>query len=460
MHKIYLSLLLASFTYAQTVNFDDVMKLTLDNNKDLKTQKLQIENSKLDIKSVDSFSYGKLALNQEISRTNHPGYIFNSKLSSREASFNDFGALDFTNSMNNPSGTPDASIIPDNLNNPDPRNNFTTKVTYDIPLFTGFKLSNQKDILKLQQKAQELKYNLNEKELSYEVLKAYNGAVVAKEYISAVRKAKEAIELVVKSATSFYEEGLVTKIDVKQAKVHELNVNSHLIEAQNRFELALAYLRFLTSNDEIKDVQDLANITISNDDFSILYENALKNRDEVKMQDIQVNATKKNIDIANSSYYPSIYSHLEYGFNDNKLTLDNEKDYYMGLLGINLTLFDSSRDIEKQKNKIEHQKANINALKLKDGIKLELNNAMLNLKAKDKILKEKIETLNLAFDVFEQSKLMYKNHLISMPNLLEQEANLRNTQAQLINAKYEKSLSLAKLKLAIGDELINLKDKN
>ena len=385
MHKIYLSLLLASFTYAQTVNFDDVMKLTLDNNKDLKTQKLQIENSKLDIKSVDSFSSGKLALNQEISRTNHPGYIFNSKLSSREASFNDFGAMDFINSNMN------ASIIPDNLNNPDPRNNFTTKVTYDIPLFKGFKLSNQKDILKLQQKAQELKYNLNEKELSYEVLKAYNGAVVAKEYINAVKKAKEAIELVVKSATSFYDEGLVTKIDVKQAKVHELNVNSHLIEAQNQFELALAYLRFLTSNDEIKDVQDLANIIISNDDFSILYENALKNRDEVKMQDIQVNATKKNIDIANSSYYPSIYSHLEYGFNDNKLTLDDEKDYYMGLLGINLTLFDSSRDIEKQKSKIEYQKANINAQKLKDGITLELKNTMLNLKTKKKILKKKIK---------------------------------------------------------------------
>jgi outer membrane protein TolC len=453
MHKIYLSLLLASLTYSQTISFDEALDMTLKNNKDLKNQKLQIENSKLDIKSVDSFSYGKLALSEEISRTNHPGYVFNSKLSSREASFNDFGAMDFINSMNNPSGTPDATIIPDNLNNPDPRSNFTTKVTYDIPLFTGFKLSNQKDILKLQHKAQELKYNLNEKELSYEVLKAYNGAVVAKEFITATQKAKEAIELVVKSATAFHNEGLVTKIDVKQAKVHKLNVNSHLIEAQNKFELALAYLRFLTSNDEIKDVKDLKNISNGEYDLERLYKVALKNRDEVKMQDIQKNALKKSIDVANAEYYPNIYTHLEYGFNDDKFTLDSDKDYYMAMLGVNFTLFDANRSVQKEKSKIEYQKATINDEKLKDAIKLELNNAILTLKAKEKILKEKLEAKNLASEVFEQSKLMYKNHLIPMTSLLEQEANLRNNEAQLIVAKYEKSLALAKLKLVLGNKL-------
>ena len=46
---------------------------------------------------------------------------------------------------------------------------------------------------------------------------------------------------------------------------------------------------------------------------------------------------------------------------------------------------------------------------------------------------------------------MYKNHLIAMTELLAQEASLRNTQAQLIVAKYEKSLSLAKINLISGN---------
>lgn len=450
MHKICLSLLVASFAYAQSVNFNEVLNLTLKNNKDLKNQELNIDLAKLDTKNIDSINYGKLSIEEEISRTNHAGHIFNSKLSSREATFNDFGADQFQgiNSLN---------VQPDNLNNPDDRNNFNTKITYDIPLFTGFKLSNQKDILKLQEKANEIKYNLDKKTLEFEVLKAYNSAVVAKEFVKALEKAKVAITQIVKSADAFHKEGLVTKIDANEAKVYEYNINSQLIEASNNFELALAYLRFLSSDDSISDVQSLENINFEIPNENLLYNQALENRDEIKMQDIHINASKKNIEVANSAYYPSIYSHLEYGFNDNKLTLDDEKDYYMALVGINLTLFDNTRDIQKQKSKIEYAKASLNNEKLKDAIKLELQKTVLNLQTKEKILKEKIEAKNLAFDVLEQSKLLYQNHLISMTSLLSQEANFRKNEALLIQANYEKSLAIAKINLALGK---NIKEEN
>ena len=446
MHKIYLSLLLVSATYAQSVNFDRILDLTLENNKDLKNQQLNLDSAKLNTKTIDAVSYGKLSLTEELSRTNHSGYVFNSKLSSREATFNDFGAGQFqgTNSLN---------VQPDNLNYPDARNNYNTKLIYEVPLFTGFKLSNQKDILKLQEKANEIKYTLDKKELSIEVLKAYNSAVVAKEFVNALQKAKIAISQIVKSADAFHKEGLVTKIDVNEAKVYELNINSQLIEASNNFELALAYLRFLSSDDSISDVENLENINSEIPQENLLYNQALENRDEIKIQDIHLNATKKNIDIANSAYYPSVYSHLEYGFNDNSLTLNNEKDYYMALVGINLTLFDNTRDIEKQKSKIEYAKASLNSEKLKDAIKLELQKTVLNLQTKEKILKEKIEAKNLAFDILEQSKLLYKNHLISMTTLLSQEANFRKNEALLIEARYEKSLALAKINLALGKNI-------
>ena len=286
MNKIYLSLLLVSFSYGQTVDFKTVLDLTINNNKELKTQKLNIESSKLNIKEIDAINYGKISFDEQINRTNHSGYVFNSKLSSREASFDDFGAGEFT-------GPASLNVEPKNLNYPDDRTNFNTKLSYDVALFTGFKLSNQKEILKLQQKASQVKYTLNKKQLSFEVLKAYNSAVVAKEFIKAAQKAKEAISYVSKSAKAFHEEGLVTKIDVKQAKVHELNTNTKLIEAQNQFDLAIAYLRFLTSNQNISDVNELKNIYCDISDMSNLYGRALKNRDELKMQNFQKDAMKK-----------------------------------------------------------------------------------------------------------------------------------------------------------------------
>ena len=163
MHKIYLSLLLASVTYAQSVNFDRILNLTLENNKDLKNQQLNTDLAKLNTKTIDSINYGKLSIAEELSRTNHSGYVFNSKLSSREATFRDFGFAQQTEGMD---------VEPRDLNYPDARNNYNTKLIYEVPLFTGFKLSNQKDILELQEKANEIKYNLDKKELTFEVLKS------------------------------------------------------------------------------------------------------------------------------------------------------------------------------------------------------------------------------------------------------------------------------------------------
>ncbi len=450
MHKIYLSLILATMTYAQSVNFDEVLEQTLKNSKDLQQQQLNIDSSKLDSQMIDSINYGKLAITEEFSRTNHAGYVFNSKLSSREATFRDFGFAQVGDMKN-------FDIQPVDLNYPDDRNNFNTKITYDIPLFTGFKLSNQKDILKLQEKANSLKYNLDKKTLELEVLKAYNSAVVAKDFVQALEKAKIAVSKIVEGANAFHKEGYVTKIDVNEAKVYELNINASLIEAKNNFQLALAYLRFLSSNDEINDVQELENRYFHFPNEEKLYKIALENRDEIKMQDIQVNATKKSIEIAKSAYYPTVYSHLEYGYNDNKLTLDDDKDYYMALVGISLTLFDGTRDIEKEKSKIEYAKATLNQEKLKDAIKLELKKAILDLEAKDAILKEKVEAKNLASNVLEQAKLQYKNRLISMTTLLSQEANFRKNESMLIQARYEKSLALANINLILGQ---NIKEEN
>merc|ERR1711879_906819 len=236
----------------------------------------------------------------------------------------------------------------------------------DIPLFTGFKLSTQEDMLKIQQKAQQLKLNIDERSLEFEVLKAYNAAVVAKEFIQASKKAKEAVSLFVVSANEFYKEGLVTKIDKKQARVHELNVQSNVTQAHNKFDIAIAYLKFLTSNENIEDVQGLKLFSTSTNNFETLYKQAISNRDDLKMLNYSKQGMQKNIHLNKSSYYPSIYSHLEYGFNDDKITFDNDKDYYIGLLGIKYTLFDNKRAKDLEKSQIQLNKTLLNLNQLKD----------------------------------------------------------------------------------------------
>ncbi|WP_198305270.1 TolC family protein [Arcobacter vandammei] len=462
MKKIYLSLLISNLCFAQTLGFEEILEKSLQNSKDLQKQEINIQISQENSKELNYANFGKLSLNSEISRTNHAGYVFMGKLSSREATFDDFGAGDFMenqypNSLN---------IEPKNLNYPNARTNINTKLAYDIPLFMGFSMQNQADILNLLEKANKTLYTLDKKNLEFEVLQAYNGAVLAKDFVQTMKKAQEQMSFIEKGAIEFHKNGLVTKIDVNEAKVYMLNINSKLIEAQNNFDLALAYLKYLSGDENISDVEEFYNIyfdlnSLKNSENSLLYNQALNKRDEMTLQNIAIKANQKNIDVEKAAYYPQAFAHLEYGVNDNSFTLNSDKDYYTAVLGLSIAIFDGTRSTKVEKARLEELKSKLDLEKLKDGIKLELEKALLTYKSKQALLKEKLEAKELAFEVLEQAKLQYKNRLISMTTLLNQETNYRQSQTLLLNAKYENSLALAKLNLVLGQSLeenINNKD--
>ena len=447
MKKLCLFLIISKLAFAQTISFEEALNQTIENSKDLQKQKINIDIAKTNSDFIDGVNFGKVSLNSDISRTNHSGYVFMGKLSSREATFKDFGAGEF-DLLN-----PNVDVKPKDLNYPDSYTSINSYISYDLPLFTGFALYHQKGILKLQEKANEILYNLDKKTLEFEVLKAYNSAVLAKDFVKTMQKAKDTIGFIKNGAKEFHKNGLVTKIDVNEAELYFLNTNSNLIEAENNFKLSLAYLKFLTSNENISDVENLQNTYLEIKEFEDLYKIALKNRDEITLQNISIEANNKNIKANQGSYYPSVFTHLEYGYNDDKFSTSKDKDYYMALLGISLTLFDGTRSANLEKSRLEYLKAKLDFEKLQDGIKLEVQKAILDYKAKQEILKEKILASELASSVLNQAKLQYKNRLISMTTLLSQETNYRQSQTMLLNAKYENSLALARLNLVLGQNL-------
>ena len=447
MKKLCLFLIISKLAFAQTISFEEALNQTIENSKDLQKQKINIDIAKTNSDFIDGLNFGKVSLNSDISRTNHSGYVFMGKLSSRDATFRDFGFIENTGNPN------DIDIAPKDLNYPDSYTSINSYISYDLPLFTGFALYHQKGILKLQEKANEILYNLDKKTLEFEVLKAYNSAVLAKDFVKTMQKAKDTIGFIKNGAKEFHKNGLVTKIDVNEAELYFLNTNSNLIEAENNFKLSLAYLKFLTSNENISDVENLQNTYLEIKEFEDLYKIALKNRDEITLQNISIEANNKNIKANQGSYYPSVFTHLEYGYNDDKFSTSKDKDYYMALLGISLTLFDGTRSANLEKSRLEYLKAKLDFEKLQDGIKLEVQKAILDYKAKQEILKEKILASELASSVLNQAKLQYKNRLISMTTLLSQETNYRQSQTMLLNAKYENSLALARLNLVLGQNL-------
>ncbi|HIP12588.1 MAG TPA: TolC family protein [Arcobacter sp.] len=445
MNKKLTLLFLPALLMGNTISFSEALNKTIANNKSLKAKKLSIEESKLDMKTAKGYNYGTLTFNENIARSNNALNVFGMKLMSREATFSDFGFNEFDTTNPNLLTTK-----PEDLNNPEARTNYETKLTYTLPIFTGFKLSTAKDMSELQVKANIAKYKFDEKEMGLEVLKAYNGAVAAKHFILATKKAKKATKSFVYFASEMLNEGYVTSLDVKQAKVYDMKINSQLLESQNKYSLAIAYLQFLTSDDAITDVKDFASIAIT--DETLISKNSYINRDDYKWMQNNTKTMQKKIDFEKSASYPMIGSHLEYGFNDDQLNnIDKDKDYYVAAIGIEYKIFDGFKTSSNiQKAKIQYAKTKYYLNYMKDGIKLQIKKASLTLQTKKSVLQEKLKAKNLADEVLVQSKEMYENQLIKMSDLLMQQAQTQKARAELIMAKYEKTIAAAKLKLALG----------
>jgi len=107
----------------------------------LKKDNLEINVAKFDekIKTFEheiavGYNYGKLDFVQTAMRSNDAGNVFGFKLQSREASFADFGFSEFDMTKPFPELL---ATEPKDLNYPDARNHFQTKLQYQLPIYVG-----------------------------------------------------------------------------------------------------------------------------------------------------------------------------------------------------------------------------------------------------------------------------------------------------------------------------------
>ncbi len=463
MKKIVAVSVLPLVVMARTVSFNEALDLAVSNNKELLAKQRDIEVAELTIKEPDAYKKGKLEFSENISRTNHAGYVFGMKMASREATFGDFGFSDFLQPLGmamqgqGMDGNKLLKTKPNDLNYPDPRTNFETKLTYEIPLFTGYKLENAKTMAMLQLKAKQAKLSHDRKALGLEVIKAYNGAATAKKFIALTKEAAKIAKRFKNTALDMYNKGITRMVDVNQASMAEYSIKTKTKEAKTQFRLAIAYLRFLTDDKSITDVKGFINPKIPSTRLKTLQENALVNRDDLKWMKKNVETMKTKIAYDSADEYPTVGAHVEYGTNDDRFNISTNKDYYLFAVGLKKTLYNGElTKIAKQKAKIEHMKMLQYEEYMREGIKLEVEKNYLNYKTLTKTLAEKKKTVKMAKSILDETEQIFKDNLqyrTNMQYLLLSLGKYLETKADVITSTYDRSIAAASLKLAIGNSL-------
>ncbi len=440
---IFLSLaLLFSKVNAEELNnlaLEDALTIMKNNNLELKISKFNEQIKVHEAQIAKGYNYGKLDLKLQALRSNDAGNVFGFKLKSREATFGDFGFSEFDMSGN----TNPLPIQPKELNYPDARNHFQTTLTYQLPLYTGGKLSQYSKITKALTYMSQLDTErlLNEK--VFQTKKTFYDISLLEQYINNLSEIVNNINELENIVANMKSEGFAKEIDQLEVKSRKSEAQSMLSQATYNKELAYQYLSFLLNNN-VKSIQTLDKLAplpeINQDEL------ASDNLD-IQKAELGLKITKMAIKAEEAKFLPMIGAFGEYGSADNKpFNAFSKKDFYTVGLQLELNLFNGDIDGQSlEKAKVENLKVQNQVELAKAGISLKVKKLTTNIKSKDAEI-ESLETqYEFAQKVYENYEGRYQEGISSISDVLIKQSKELEVLLKLLTAKNDRNSKVFEL---------------
>ena len=450
MKFLFISIFIALFLNSTLLNASESMSLeeaieTLKSqNLEIKTAQIEIETALQDAKIASGNHYGKLDFIQDFSNSDDAGNVFGFKLSSREATFGDFGFADF---LTPPPGTTDIlTVQPNDLNYPDSRNYFQSKLKYEVPLFTGFKISSYEDIMESVTKIKKLEKSQVINEKIYEIRKSFYDMALLEESIRNLNVILKNIQTLETTTNEMIEVGYAKKIDLLEVKAKKGNVERLISQMESNKELLYHYISFLL-NQRVTSVKT-PSLEINIPSFS--NSEILENNLDIQKANSGLKVKKSMIDVAQSSYYPMVGAFAEVATADDKF-LGEADDHRSYTLGARLTfnIFNGGIDSANiEKSKLEDIKTKTQVTLANSGIELQTQKIRTEIDSLNNDIESLKKELLLADEIYGNYEARYKEKLSSMSDVIikqsEQIQKILQLQ-QTINRRNERIFALEKL---------------
>lgn len=434
----------------------------------LKKDNLEINVAKFDekIKSFEhdiavGYNYGKLDFVQMAMRSNDAGNVFGFKLQSREASFSDFGFSEFLAPMgavmeNMNSGTLPAGftsgmssildIEPKDLNYPKARNHFQTKLSYQVPLFTGGKLEQYGKITKALEKMSKLDTQKITNEKVYQLKKSYFDVYLLNEYLHNLEIIKNNMIKLENMAKSMIDEGYAKKVDLLEVQSKKANVIRMENKAKVNKQLVYHFISFLL-NAKVESISG----SYKQVEAKTLDINKILNQNlDIKKAKQGLAITGMAVDLQKSANLPEIGAFAEYGSADNTFLGDfTDHDAYTFGVQLKWNIFNGGIDSKNiEKARVENLKVQSQVDLAIKGITLQVEKITTEIKSFDFDINSLEKEIELTRTIYKNYLGRYQEKLVSINDViikqsLEIEDVLKLREIQ--NSRSSKILELDKI---------------
>lgn len=441
-HRLVFALFLSVLNLqGAALSLDEAIALLKAQNLEIKAAALDAKNAHNDLRIAQGYNFGSLDFTQTALRSNDAGNVFGFKLSSRQATFGDFGFNEF--SLTNPNIL---TLQPKDLNYPMYQNYFQSKLTYMLPLYTGGKLSGYSKIAREMEKIKQLDTTKVTAEKIYETRKSYYDMALLQhslEQMTVIQKNMEKLHAKTKEMAA---EGYAKKVDLLEIEAKKANVDRMVLEMGSNKKLLLHYLSFLVNQkvDEITIPQDDKAITIA-DEASVM-----SNNTDLKKAAHGLAVRSSMVDVAMAPFLPTLGAFGEASSaNDTLMRNMNAHAAYTVGAKLSWNLFNGAVDAHNfEKARIDRLKTATEVEMAKKGIALQYDKLHTEIENLDEQIVSLEKERLLAGEITKNYEGRYSEHLVSMSDLIIKQSNEIEkimTLQSVKNQRNERIFALEKL---------------
>lgn len=435
------------YLFAQPLTLEQAIAVLKNQNLEVKAAQLEVYSSELAYDMAKAQDYGRLDFIQNISRSNDAGNVFGFKLGSREASFNDFG---FSELNKIPADAPVQG-----LNYPDARNYFQSKLAYQLPLYTGNKISAYQSMAKEMKNISILEKEDQISAKIYETRKSYFDMALLENSLDNLARIHANISRLEKMTQEMIKEGYSKKIDLLEVQSKKANVGRIITELESNKALLYHYLSFLL-NQEVTQIQT--------PDFeppepAVSSEEILRNNIDIKKAATALKIRESMVILEESRYLPSIGAMAEVQTADDSFLGDanDHKSYTVGLQ-LKWNLFSAGADSSAiEKARTQSLKMQTQTELATQGIALKIKEIRTKIKTSDSEIKSLKLELSLARQIYENYENRYKEQLSSMNDVIIKQSSWLEKILELLKAENSRNTHIFALErlgaLSEGNQL-------
>jgi outer membrane protein len=348
-------------------------------------------------------------------------------------------------------------LIPESTLPVGSKNNYAFNITLEQPIFTGLALTRTYELAKLGLDISKIKFEEDRLALALKVKEAYWNILMAQKIKIVAEQTVAQITDHVRVAQDYYDAGLTPLNDLLKSEVQLADARQNLVRAELSVLLAISNFNTLLRIplERETEVEDILKYQSYSRDLSDCQAEALQKRPEVRGIETQITVAHKNIQLAQSEYFPQVFLQGQFrkeGDNpgvSGSPFVDSDNWSVMAVMRWNFWEWGRTRYLVQEKIKVEDQ-VKESLTQIRDLILLEVKRAYLSLREAEKNIQVAEKASQQAEENFRINQVRYREQVTTSLEVLDAQTLLAQAKNNTNQALYVYNLAHSRLLNAMG----------